>query len=53
MEDKLTRITINFRKNEEEQKLYDWIKKNSVIGGDSVFIKTILYKEYLKEREGK
>ncbi|EOU1571764.1 hypothetical protein HBF21_15735 [Clostridium perfringens] len=49
---KQTRITVNFRENEEEKKLYKWIQKNGVIGGDSVFIKSILYKEYLKDKEG-
>ena len=44
------RITINFRTSaEEEQKLYVWIKKHGAVGGDSAFIKSILYKEYLKE----
>lgn len=47
------RITVNFRLTaEEEQKLFQWIKKNGVVGGDSAFIKSILYKVY-KEQEGK
>ncbi|ELC8423196.1 hypothetical protein ACV31L_12770 [Clostridium perfringens] len=50
---KQTRITVNFRENEEEQKLYKWIKERGIIGGDSVFIKSILHKEYLKDKEGK
>ncbi len=51
---KQTRVTVNFKLNaEEEQKLYEWVKKNGVVGGDSAFIKRILYKEYLKEQEGK
>lgn len=51
VEKKPTRITVNFRDNIEEQDLHYWIKQNSVIGGDSVFIKSILYKEYLKSKE--
>lgn len=51
------RITVNFRLlSEEEQKVYEWIKANGVVGGDSAFVKTILYKaykEYLEEQEGK
>ncbi|EOU1140634.1 hypothetical protein AB8J25_002972 [Clostridium perfringens] len=50
---KQTRITVNFRENKEEQKLYEWIKERGIIGGDSVFIKSILHKEYLKDKEGK
>ncbi|MDZ4991222.1 hypothetical protein [Clostridium perfringens] len=49
---KQTRITVNFRYNTEEQKLYKWIQEKGVVGGDSVFIKSILYKEYLKDKEG-
>lgn len=53
MVDKQDRITINFRRTSEaEQQLLKWIKKNGVVGGDSVFIKSVLYKEYLKD-EGK
>lgn len=49
---KQNRITVNFRGTSlEEQNLYNWIKKNSVINGDSAFIKQILYKEYLRENE--
>lgn len=50
---KQKRITVNFRENEEEQKLYNWVKERGIIGGDSVFIKNILYEEYLKDKEGK
>lgn len=51
---KQNRITVNFRGTSlEEQNLYNWIKKNSVINGDSAFIKQILYKEYLEQIEGK
>lgn len=50
MADKQDRLTINFRKtSEQEQDLLKWIKKNGVVGGDSAFIKSILYKEYLRE----
>ena len=48
---KCKRMTINFRDTKEEQDLYDWIKENGVIGGDSVYVKTILYKEYLRSRK--
>ena len=52
MTDKQDRLTINFRKaSVQEQELLKWIKQNGVVGGDSVFIKTILYKEFLKEKE--
>lgn len=48
------RITVNFRLTaEEEQKLYLWIKENGAVGGDSGFIKGVLYKEYKKQKEGK
>lgn len=51
--DKQDRLTINFRKTSiQEQELLKWIKKNGVVGGDSAFIKTILYREYLREKEG-
>lgn len=51
---KQNRITVNFRlTSEEEQDLYNWIKANGVIGGDSAFIKSILYKEYKKQMEDK
>ena len=37
------RITVNFRlTSDEEQELYNWIKENGVVGGDSGFIKGIL-----------
>lgn len=55
MSDKIkqNRITVNFRLSaDEEQKLYEWIKKNGVVGGDSAFIKSILYKAY-KVQESK
>ncbi|WP_346894064.1 hypothetical protein [Clostridium sp. UBA871] len=53
MGEKQNRITVNFRTTaEEEQKLYKWVKENGVVGGDSAFIKRILYKAY-KEKEGK
>ncbi|MBU5455407.1 hypothetical protein [Caproiciproducens sp. MSJ-32] len=49
---KQNRITVNFRvTSEEEQKLYRWIKENGVINGDSAFIKSILYKEFIREQE--
>lgn len=47
---KIKRMTINFRENIEEQELYEWIKKNGVIGGDGVFVKSVLYKEYLRNK---
>ena len=48
---KQNRITVNFRlTSQEEQNLFNWIKKNSVVNGD---IKQILYKEYLEQIEGK
>ena len=51
---KQNRITVNFRlTSQEEQNLFNWIKKNSVVTGDSAFIKQILYKEYLEQIEGK
>lgn len=51
--DKQNRITINFRVSaEEEQKLFLWVKKRGAVGGDSAFIKSVLYKEYLRD-EGK
>lgn len=51
---KQNRITVNFRlTSEAEQNLFNWIKKNSVINGDSAFIKQILYKEYLRQEEEK
>lgn len=51
---KQKRITVNFRLlSEEEQNLYNWIKENGAVGGDSAFIKAILYKEYKKEIESK
>ncbi|MBW4863032.1 MAG: hypothetical protein KZY55_08265 [Paeniclostridium sp.] len=51
---KQKRITVNFRLlSEEEQNLYKWIKSNGAVGGDSAFIKSILYKEYKKELESK
>lgn len=50
MKYKQNRITVNFRlSSEEEQKLYKWIKDQGVVNGDSAFIKSILYKEYIKE----
>jgi len=53
-ENKQNRITVNFRlMSDEEQKLYNWIKQNGIVGGDSAFIKSILYKEYKKQVEGK
>lgn len=49
---KQNRITVNFRlSSEEEQKLYKWIKEQGVVNGDSAFIKSILYKEYIKNHE--
>lgn len=49
---KQNRITVNFRlSSDEEQKLYEWIKENGVVNGDSAFIKSILYKEYIKDHE--
>lgn len=51
---KQKRITVNFRlTSEEEQDLYNWIKKNGVVGGDSAFIKGILYRAYLESKEVK
>lgn len=51
---KQNRITVNFRlTSQEEQNLFNWIKKSSVVNGDSAFIKQILYKEYLEQIEGK
>lgn len=51
--DKRNRITVNFRmSSKEEEELFNWVKQNGAVGGDSVFIKNILYKEYLKQ-EGK
>ena len=50
---KSKRLTINFRDNQEEQDLYSWIKENGVIGGDSIFIKSVLYQEYLKRKGSK
>lgn len=51
---KQNRITVNFRlTSEEEQKLFQWIKDNGAVGGDSAFIKSILYKEYKNQIEGK
>ncbi len=51
---KQKRITVNFRLlSEEEQKLYEWIKTNGAVGGDSAFIKAILYKEYKEQTRGK
>lgn len=51
---KQNRITVNFRlTSNEEQELYNWIKTNGVVGGDSAFIKAILYKEYKKQLEEK
>ena len=47
---KTKRMTINFRENIEEQELYEWIKQNGVIGGDGVFVKSVLYKEYLRNK---
>lgn len=51
-EKKQKRITVNFRLlKDEEMKLYDWLKENGAVGGDSAFIKSILYKEYKKSLE--
>lgn len=49
-----TRITVNFKLNsDEEQLLFKWVKENGVVGGDSSFIKRILYEEYKRQQEGK
>lgn len=49
---KQKRITVNFRLSSfEEQKLYEWIKEKGVVNGDSAFIKSILYKEFIKDNE--
>lgn len=51
---KQKRITVNFRlTSEEEQNLYNWIKSNGVVGGDSAFVKAILYKAYKESKEVK
>lgn len=51
---KQKRITVNFRLlSEEEQNLYEWIKANGAVGGDSAFIKSILYKEYKEQTKDK
>ena len=51
---KQKRITVNFRLlSKEEQDLYDWVKANGVVGGDSAFIKSILYKEYKEQTKTK
>ncbi len=44
---KQKRVTVSFRlTSEEELKLFEWVKSNGVINGDSAFIKSILYKAY-------
>lgn len=49
---KQNRITVNFRlTSEEEQKLFKWIKESAAINGDSAFIKSILYKEFIKQQK--
>ncbi|MBM7834999.1 hypothetical protein [Clostridium sardiniense] len=53
-QNKQKRITVNFRLlSEEEQKLYEWVKENGAVGGDSAFIKSLLYKEYKERTKGK
>ena len=49
-----TRITVNFKLNsDEEQLLFKWVKENGVVGGDSSFIKRVLYEEYKRQQESK
>ena len=43
------RFNVTFRSTESEEKLYEWVKKKSQIGGASAFIKNVLYKEMEKE----
>lgn len=50
MDNKQKRITISFRENDHEQELYNWIKASGVIGGDSAFIKALLYKAYQDQK---
>ena len=53
-QNKQKRITVNFRLlSEEEQKLYEWVKENGAVGGDSAFIKSILYKKYKEQTKSK
>lgn len=47
-----TRITVSFRENEEEQKLYKWVMEKAKVIGAANAIKQILY-EKMKEEDKK
>ncbi|EPB8180169.1 hypothetical protein ACRTAO_002903 [Clostridium perfringens] len=45
------RFNVTFRRTESEEKLYEWVKKKSQIGGASAFIKNVLFKEMEREEK--
>jgi hypothetical protein len=47
-----TRITVSFRENTEEQKLYNWVMEKAKVIGAANAIKQILY-EKMKEEDKK
>ena len=53
MHKKQTRVTVSFKDNDQEQKLYEWINSKSEIIGVANAIKQILNKAMIEEVEGK
>ena len=49
---KQVKISISFKDNEVDQKLYNWILNKSDIVGMSGTIKLMLYEKYKEEQEG-
>lgn len=44
------KFTVAFSKSKEEQELFEWVKKKSIIVGLSAFTKQILYDTMIKEK---
>lgn len=53
MSDKRMRITINFRENEEDKELFEYVLKKSKIMSASAFLKILITEAKIKEEEGK
>lgn len=49
--EKQKKISLTFRENAKEIKLYNWIREKGEVGSIASYIKTILYKEMEKEEE--
>lgn len=49
--EKQKKISLTFRENEKELKLYNWIREKGQVGSIASYIKTILYKEMEREEE--